>query len=76
VWTAGVRFTAEERDFFLFSITPRPALGPTQLPIQCILGALSRGKAAGREADHSRPSGAEVKNSGAIPLLPPYVFMA
>jgi hypothetical protein len=30
----------------------------------------------GREADHSPPSSAEVKNGGDIPPLPPYVFMA
>jgi hypothetical protein len=28
---------------FLFSITSRPVLGPTQPPIQCVPGALSRG---------------------------------
>jgi hypothetical protein len=26
-----------------------------------------------READHSSPSNAEIKNGGAIPSLPPYV---
>jgi hypothetical protein len=28
---------------FLFSTSSRPALGPTQLPIQCVPGALSQG---------------------------------
>jgi hypothetical protein len=38
------------------------ALGPTQLPIQWVPGALSLGvKRAGREADYSPPSSAEVK---------------
>jgi hypothetical protein len=38
------------------------ALGPTQHPIQWIPGALSFGvKQPGREADHSSPSSAEVK---------------
>jgi hypothetical protein len=47
---------------FLFNTTSRPALGPTQPPIQCVPGALSLGvKQQGREADHSPPSGAEVK---------------
>jgi hypothetical protein len=37
----------------------------------CIPGALSRGlKRRGIESDHSPPSIAEVKNGGAIPLLP------
>jgi hypothetical protein len=33
-----------------------PAVGPTQPPIQCVLGV----KAAGREADHSPRTSAEV----------------
>jgi hypothetical protein len=33
-------------------------------------------KRQGREADHSPPSSAEVKNGGAIPPIPQYVFMA
>jgi hypothetical protein len=38
------------------------ALGPTQPPIQWVPGALSLGvKRPGREADHSPPSSAEVK---------------
>jgi hypothetical protein len=28
------------------------------------------------EADHSTPTSAEVKNGGAIPPLPPHIFMA
>jgi hypothetical protein len=40
----------------------RPALGPTQPPIQWVPGALSLGvKQLGREADHSPPSRAEIK---------------
>jgi hypothetical protein len=56
---------------FLFSIASRPALGPTQPPIQWVPGTLSQGvKRLGREADHSPPAIAEVKKAGAIPLLP------
>jgi hypothetical protein len=41
----------------------RPALGPTQPPIQWVLGALSLGvKRPWCEADHSPPPNAEVKN--------------
>jgi len=48
---------------FLFTTASRPALGPTQPPIQWVPGALSLGlKLPGREADHSPPSSAEVKN--------------
>jgi hypothetical protein len=47
---------------FLFTTASRMALGPTQPPIQWVPGALSLGvKRPGREADHSPPSSAEVK---------------
>jgi hypothetical protein len=53
---------------FLLSTVSRPTLGPTQPLIQWLLGALSQGiKRPGREADHSPPSTAEVKNGGTIP---------
>jgi hypothetical protein len=49
---------------FLFTTASRPALGPTQPPIQWVPEALSLGvKRSGREADHSPSSGAEVKNA-------------
>jgi hypothetical protein len=38
--------------------------------MSCVPGTISPGiKRPGREPDHSLPSGAEVKNSGAIPPL-------
>jgi hypothetical protein len=56
---------------FLYSTAARPALEPTQPPIQWVSGALSPGvKRPGREVDHSPPSGAEVKTGGPIPPLP------
>jgi hypothetical protein len=52
------------------------SLGPTQLPVQCVLGSVSTGvRRPGRKANHSPPSGAEFKNGGAIPSLP-NIFMA
>jgi hypothetical protein len=52
----------QEQGIFLF-VTPRQAPGPTQLPIQCILGALSSLiKRVELEADHSPPSNVEVKS--------------
>jgi len=49
---------------FLFTTVSRPPLGSTQLTIQWVPGALSLGvKRPGREADHSPPSSAEVKNA-------------
>jgi hypothetical protein len=56
-----VRFSAGRRNF-IFTTASRTALVPTQPPIQWLLGALSLGiKRPGREADHSPPSSAEVK---------------
>jgi hypothetical protein len=50
---------------FLFSTAFRPALGPTQPPIQQVLGALSSGvKQQGHEADHFFPFNAKVKKCG------------
>jgi hypothetical protein len=47
---------------FLIAFVSRTALGPTQPPIQFVPGALSLGvKRPGREADHSPPSSAEIK---------------
>jgi len=52
---SGVQIPAEAlMGFFSFTIASRLALGPTQPPIQWVLGALSLG--AKYEADHSPPS--------------------
>jgi hypothetical protein len=72
IWSADIRVlvtsslplpTAQQGlGIFLFITASRPALGPTQPPIQWIPGAPSLGvKRPGREADHSHPSSAEVK---------------
>jgi hypothetical protein len=62
---------------FLFTTVSRPALGPTQPPIQWVSGDLSLGiKRPGREADYSLPSRAEVKNSWRYISAPQYAFMA
>jgi hypothetical protein len=61
---------------FLFSTAFRPPLRPTQPPIQWVPGAnFTWIKRPRREADHSPPSSKEVKNGGAMPPLPPYVFL-
>jgi hypothetical protein len=50
----------------------RPALGPTQPPTQWAPVALSLGvKRPGREANHSLPSSAEVKNAWSYTFTPP-----
>jgi hypothetical protein len=63
-WTIGVLgFDSRQGlGIFLFTTASRTALGPTQPPIQWLSGALSLGvKRQRREADHSSPSGTEVK---------------
>jgi hypothetical protein len=53
---------AEKEGNFHFALDSRPALGPTESPIQWVPWALSLGvKRPGREADHSPPSSAEIK---------------
>jgi hypothetical protein len=62
---------------FFFSTASRTALAPTQPPIQWVRGALSLGvKRPGREADHSPPSSAEVRNAWNYTFTPQYAFMA
>jgi hypothetical protein len=56
---------------FLFSKSSRPALEPTQPPIQWVPGALS----PGCEADHSPPASVEVKKMWIYTSTPPYTFM-
>jgi hypothetical protein len=47
---------------FLFSMSSKLALGPTQPPIQWVTGTLSpEVRQPGREGDHSPPINAEVK---------------
>jgi hypothetical protein len=57
-------------------MSSRPALGPTQPPIEWVPGALSLGvKRQEREADHSPSAIAEVKKMWIYTSTPPYVFM-
>jgi hypothetical protein len=60
----AVRFLAGTK-IYLFSTASRPAPGPTERSVQRVPRALS----PGREANHSPPSRAEVKNGGTIPSL-------
>jgi hypothetical protein len=58
------------KEVFLYSTVFRPALGHTQPPIRRLRGLFPRGvKWPGREADHSTPPCAEVKNVRAIAPL-------
>jgi hypothetical protein len=54
------------QEIFLYSAASHLALGPTQLPLQWVPGALSSGvkRPGGREYDHSPQSSAEVRSGG------------
>jgi hypothetical protein len=55
----------------LFATASGLALGPTHPPIQWVPGALSAEvKRSGREAEHSRSSRAEVKNTRSCTFTP------
>jgi hypothetical protein len=75
VWRRAGRLRFDswwKQETFLYSTASRPALGPTQPLIEWVPGAISPTvNRPGREADHSPPSGAEVKNCGTIPRFPP-----
>jgi hypothetical protein len=62
---------------FFLATASREVLGPRQLPIQWVSGALSTEvKRPECEAGHSPPPSAEVKNSWSYTSTPPHVFMA
>jgi hypothetical protein len=57
---------------FLFFTSSRPALRPNQPPMEWVQGFLSpEVKQQGREADHSPPNSAEVKNMWIYTATPP-----
>jgi hypothetical protein len=68
-WTAGVSIPSRGKSFLF--IASRPALGPTQPPIQLVSGSLSpEVRQPGHEANPSPPLIDVVNNGGAIlPLL-------
>jgi hypothetical protein len=60
----------------LFYPSSRPSLGFTKSPVQWVPGALFPGlKRPGREADHSPPTSAEVKNMWIYTSIPSHAFM-
>jgi hypothetical protein len=70
-----VRFSTGAGNFFITVF--RTILGPTQPPIQREPGVLSLGvKRLGREADHSPPYSAKMKNECSYTSTSQYVFMA
>jgi hypothetical protein len=73
LWAGRSCFESQQvLGIFLFTTASRPALEPTQPPIQWVPGAFSLGlKRPGREDDHSPPSSAEVKNEWSYTGTPP-----
>jgi hypothetical protein len=64
------------RTIFCFNTASRPALWPTQTPIQWVPGILSLGvKWPEIECDNSLTSSAEVKNEWSYTSTPPHGFM-
>ena len=59
LYDPGFQFR-QGQEVFLFSKASRPAMGPTQTPVQWIPGVFPRVKRPGRQVDHS--SSAEVMN--------------
>jgi len=71
-WTNGVEFPAgATMGFFILATVSRPALGPTQPPVQWILGAPSlRVEQPECEADHSSPVVRRLRMHRATPPHP------
>jgi hypothetical protein len=67
-WELRVRVLVRSR---IFSMSSRPPLGPTQLPIQWAPGV----KRPGHGVDHSPPTSAEVKKTWIYTSTLPLVFM-
>jgi hypothetical protein len=66
----GLGSNSDKGKIFLFAISSGPALRPTWHPTQWVPGPLSSGvERPGREARHSPPSSAKVKNVGVILTL-------
>jgi hypothetical protein len=65
-----------EQEIFLFAAASRLAVGPTQPPVQWVVGAIFPGvKGPGHEADHSLASNAEVKKKWNYTSTTSYIFM-
>jgi hypothetical protein len=63
-------FDSDGQEIFLYSKASRRALRTTQPPIRCVPWThFPVVKRPEREADHSPPSSAEIKNGGATPTL-------
>jgi hypothetical protein len=68
-------YSCHRHEIFSFSEVFRLAVGPTQLSVQLVLGAVLEAKQPGHEVDHSSPSSAEVKNAWSYISTSLYAFM-
>jgi len=59
---------------FFFPTMFRPALGPTQPPVQWVLGFYPGVKRPGHDVGHSSPSTAEVKGEWSYASTSPYML--
>jgi hypothetical protein len=70
IWVVGDQFPAGQ-DIFLYSTASLTFLGPTQPPIQWVLGALPSGvKRPVYKVDHRPLFSAKLKKGGALTPLP------
>jgi len=66
-----------DSEVILFATASRTALGPTHFPILWVPAAPSAVvMGPGRQADHSPPSSAKVKNAWSYTSISQYVFIA
>jgi len=77
LWAGRLGFGSQQGlGYFLLTTLSRPSLGPTQPPVQWVLGALSPGvkwQGCEVEVDYSSPSSAEVKTAWSCNLTSPYM---
>jgi hypothetical protein len=74
-WMIACSISGKGCGISLLTTASGPVLGLTQPPIQWVTGALSFGvNRPGREADHSTPSGADIKKAWNYTSTPPVLL--
>lgn len=75
LWAGRTGFFSLQSAIFLFVTKSKPAVDPTQPPVQWYRGYFVRCNAASRRTNHSPPSSVEVKNSWSYTSTSTYVFI-